>query len=305
MTSRGVVVGLGVLCATAVFGEAGAQAVDLGTIEQRIEQLRRPAARPLAAEEVILTGKEDIVLLRRAKLFTLSAEGTYRHTNNAFLSDNLKESDDIFSPFVALRAGTRIAQRYDVYAEVSAFGSRYAQNSELDFDAFSGRIGGEMPIAGWLAAASYSGTPVYERGLDNHIVTLHDISLSARRIFLLGEDTALLPTLIAARVFADPNDFSTTSGRARALLVHRLTEGLTVFVGPQAYVRSYDNFFENVTGESRLDYGVTGQAFLVWAPLDWATLSGLVDVTENWSTVDDNEYFAWTASPSVRLTLRF
>jgi len=170
MTSRGVVVGLGVLCATAAFGEAGAQTVDLGTIEQRIEQLRRPAARPLAAEEAILTGKEDIVLLRRAKLFTLSAEANYRHTNNAFLSDNRKESDDIFSPFVSLRAGTRIAQRYDVYAEVSAFGSRYAQNSELDFDAFSGQIGGEMPIAGWLAAASYSATPVYDRGLHNRIV---------------------------------------------------------------------------------------------------------------------------------------
>ncbi len=305
MTSRSFVVLLGVLCATAVFREAGAQAVGLGTIEQRIEQLRRPAARPLAAEEVILTGEEDIVLLRRAKLFTLSAEGTYRHTNNAFLSDNRKESDDIFSPFVALRAGTRIAQRYDVYAEVSAFGSRYRDNSQLDFDAFSGRIGGQMPIAGWLAAASYSATPVYERGLDNRIVTLHDISLSARRIFLLGEDTALLPTLIGSRVFADPNDFSTTSGRARALLVHRLTEGLTVFVGPQAYVRYYDDFFENVTGETRRDYGVTGQAFLVWAPLDWATLSGLVDVTQNWSTVDNNEYFAWTVSPSVRLTLRF
>lgn len=305
MISRGVVVLLGVLCATAVFGEAGAQAVGLGTIEQRIEQLRRPAARPLAAEEVILTGKDDIVLLRRAKLFTLSAEGTYLHTNNAFLSDNRKESDDVFSPFVALRVGTRIAQRYDVYAEVSAFGSRYAQNSELDFDAFSGQIGGEMPIAGWLAAATYSATPVYNRGLHNRIVTLHDISLSARRVFLLVEDTALLPTLTASRVFADPNDFSTTSGRARALLVHRLTEGLTVFVGPEAYVRYYDDFFEELTGESRLDYGVTGQAFLVWAPLDWATLSGFVDVTENWSTINANEYFAWAVSPSVRLTLRF
>ncbi len=47
------------------------------------------------------------------------------------------------------------------------------------------------------------------------------------------------------------------------------------------------------------------RADLVWAPLDWATLSGFVDVTENWSTVDGNEHFAWTISPSARLTLRY
>jgi hypothetical protein len=305
MTSRGVVIALGMLCATAVFGEAQAQTSQLDTIEQRIEQLRRPAARPLAAEEAILTGKDDIVLLRKAKLFSLSAEATYRHTNNAFLSDNRKVSDDIFAPAVTFRAGTRIDQQYEVYAEVAAFGSRYRDNSQLDFDAFSGRIGGEVPVAGWLVGARYSATPVYERGVDNRIVTLHDLSLSARRIFLLGENTALLPTLTASRVFADPDDFTTYSGRVRALLVHRLTQGLAVYVGPQAYTRHYDDFFEDVTGETRRDYGVTGQAFLVWAPLDWVSLSGLVDVTQNWSTVDDNEYFAWVASPSVRLTLRF
>ncbi len=55
----------------------------------------------------------------------------------------------------------------------------------------------------------------------------------------------------------------------------------------------------------RLPKKVAQVAFLVWTPFDWVSLSGLVDVTQNWSTVDDNEYFAWVASPSVRLTLGF
>ena len=160
MPMRGGIVALGACLLGAMCGSAWAQTSD--TIQQRIEQLRPPVEAPLPPEEAILTGKEDIVLLRRAKLFTLRADAGYVFTNNAFLSDDLKDDDRIFQPSLTLRAGTRIAERYDVFAEVQAFAARYEDNPVLDFDAFTVRLGGEMPVEDWLLGASYSATPVFE-----------------------------------------------------------------------------------------------------------------------------------------------
>ena len=92
-------------------GLAWAQTGSVDTIEQRIQQLRPPAVLALPPEEAILTGREDVVLLRRRKLFTLSANAGYRFTDNAFLSDEFRESDQIFEPTLTLRAATRIAER--------------------------------------------------------------------------------------------------------------------------------------------------------------------------------------------------
>ncbi len=284
-------------------GPAWAQTSD--TIQQRFQQLRPRVEAPLPPEEAILTGKEDIVLLRRAKLFTLRADAGYRFTNNAFLSDDFKDSDRIFQPSLTLRVGTRIAERYDVFAEVQAFAARYEDNSVLDFDAFTGRLGGEMPLGDWLLGASYSATPVFEKGLDRHLVTLHDITLGARRVFPLDEQTALLPSFSMSRVFADPNDFSTLSGDAGVMVVRQLADGVFGLLGVRAHVRRYDDFFEEATGETRVDYGGGGQAMVVWRPVAWFSMTGLVEVTRNWSTVEVNEYSSVEITPTLRVSARF
>ncbi len=271
-------------------GAASAQVGAGDTIEQRIERLRPPAERRLPAEEAILTGKEDIVLLRRAKLFTLRAEGSYRHTDNAFLSDDRKRDDDIFTPSVALRAGTRIAERYDVFVEVSAF---------------TGQIGVDMPAGDWRLAASYSVTPVYQRGLDDHIVTLHDLGVSVRRTFVLDQNTALQPSLALSRVFADPDDFATTTASAGLSLVRRLGDGLFGSVSLRGQFRRYDDFFEQDNQETREDTLAGARLFVLWQPIEWASLAALVDIARNWSTVDANDYTSLDISPTVSLTLRF
>ncbi len=302
MPVRSGIVALGACLLGVVYGSAWAQTA---TIEQRIEQLRPPAERPLLPEEAILTGKEDIVLLRRAKLFTLRAEAGYSFTNNAFLSDDLKDSDRIFLPSLTLRAGTRIAERYDVFAEVEAFAARYDDNPELDFDSFTGRLGGEMPLGDWLVGASYSATPVFEKGLDGHLVTLHDITLGARRVFPLDEQTALLPSFSMSRVFADPNDFSTLAGDAGVMVVRQLADGVFGLLGARAHVRRYDDFFEADTGETRVDYGGGGQASLVWRPVEWFSVNGTVEVTQNWSTVAVREYSSVGVTPLLSVNARF
>ncbi len=303
MPVRGGFVTLGACLVAAVWSSAWAQTSD--TIQQRFQQLRPRVEAPLPPEEAILTGKEDIVLLRRAKLFTLRADAGYRFTNNAFLSDDFKDSDRIFQPSLTLRVGTRIAERYDVFAEVQAFAARYEDNSVLDFDAFTGRLGGEMPLGDWLLGASYSATPVFEKGLDRHLVTLHDITLGARRVFPLDEQTALLPSFSMSRVFADPNDFSTLSGDAGVMVVRQLADGVFGLLGARAHARRYDDFFEAVTGETRVDYGGRGQASLVWRPVEWFSVNGTVEVTQNWSTLRVREYSSVEVTPTLRVSARF
>ena len=286
-------------------GLAWAQTGSVDTIEQRIQQLRPPAALALPPEEAILTGREDVVLLRRRKLFTLSANAGYRFTDNAFLSDEFRESDQIFEPTLTLRAATRIAERYEVFAEVRGFAARYQDNSELDFDGFTGRLGGEMPVDSWLIGSSYSGSVAYERGLGAHLVTLHEIDLSARRGVPLDQQTALWLSFRASRAFADPDDFTTVSGEARLTLVRSLHDDIIGLVGILGNVRRYDDFFETATGETRLDDGAIGQAALVWRPVEWFSVSGVVELTQNWSSVGLNEYHGIEVFPALNLTARF
>lgn len=286
-------------------GVAQAQAPGADTIEQRMQQLRPPSERALPPEEAILTGKEDLVLLQRRKLFTLSGNAEYRYTDNAFLSDDFRESDQIFSPNVGLRVATRIAERYDVYAEAQAYAARYKEHPELDFDGFTGRIGGEMPAGSWLLGASYSGSPVYDKGLHNHLVTLHELQLSARRVVPIDRKTALLPSFHLSRIFADPNDFSTVSGDAGVSVVRQLSGEVVGLVGLQAEGRSYDNYFEELTNETRRDLGLSGRLILVWRPTDWFSASGLVELTRNWSTLKVNDYHNISVAPAVHLTAHF
>lgn len=294
---------LGMLAAAG--GAAFAQTPGADTIEQRLEQLRPPSERPLPAEEAILTGKEDIVLLERRKLFTLRGDAEYRYTSNAFLSDDFRESDQIFLPNVTLRAATQIAERYDVYAEVQVYAARYKENSSLDFDGFTGRLGGEMPVDSWFLGASYSGSPVYDRGLDEHLVTLHELRLSARRVVPIDRRTAVLPSFHVARTFADPDDFSTISADAALSLARQLRPDVVGLVGVQADARRYDDYFEDLTGETRSDYGVSARALLVWRPLDWFSATGSVELTQHWSSLDVNEYHSFEVAPAVHVTARF
>ena len=303
MPMRGRIVALGACFLGAMCGSAWAQTGD--TIQQRIEQLRPRVEAPLPPEEAILTGKEDIVLLRRAKLFTLRADAGYVFTDNAFLSDDLKDDDRIFQPSLTLRAGTRIAERYDVFAEVPAFAARYEDNPVLDFDAFTVRLGGEMPVEDWLLGASYSATPVYEKGLDDHLVTLHDITLGVRRVFPLDERTAVLPSFSISRVFADPNDFSTLGGSADVRVVRKFADGVFGLLGARAHVRRYDDFFEANTGETRVDYGGSGHATLVWRPVEWFSVNATVEVTQNWSTLAVREYSSAEVTPVLSVNARF
>ncbi len=305
MTARTVIAIVAVLLLSGAYRDARAQGADIGTIEQRIDQVRPPAARPLPAAEAILTGKEDVVLLRRRKLFSLNVQPSHIYTTNAFLSDDRKTSDHVFNGFATIRAATQIARRYDVFAEFGGFLSRYQDNPELDFDGILGTVGVDLPVDDWRVSLGYSGIGAFERGFDDRLVTLHDLTARIRRVFILTGATAVVPQLAVSRVWADPDDFSTVTVRGGATVIYRVTGKLAAVAGAEIHARRYDDFFEDTVGESRRDYGIAGRLALRWTPLEAVSVSAFVSATKVNSTVGANKYTNLIASPSLRLSIRF
>ena len=162
-----------------------------------------------------------------------------------------------------------------------------------------------MPLGDWRVGATYSATPVYGEGFDDHLVTLHEFNIGTRRALPLDQKTALLPALSITRVFADPDDFSTFGGDASVMVLRQFTDKLIGLVGVRAHARRYDDFFEGATGETRVDYGGGGQAMLIWRPVEWVSMTGLVEVTRNWSTLEANDYTSVEVTPTLRLNARF
>ena len=294
------------VCALASVASGALAQVQDPNIEQRLEQARPGPTLQVQLDEAILTGREDLVLLRERKLFSITGDIRESYTTNAFLTDRRVEDDFVTDAGLTFRVGTRIDQRFDVYAEGSVFGSRYAENEELDFNGLAGRAGVEMPIGDYRVGLAYQVTAAFDSdGFGDHLVTLHDIVLSANRIFVLDQDTALVPQVTVGRTFADPSDFELWFARGSVSLVHRFMPNLIGAIGPEIYYRAYDNYFENLTGESREDVGLRISAAIRWQPYDFLQVSAEASYVVNESTVGFNDYDAFGVAPMVRLTLRF
>lgn len=299
---------LGVLAsiATLLTGMTMARAADEASIEERLSNYRPGGLLTVPAQEAILTGDNDLILLQRRKFFTLEASVDYTHTSNAFLSDNRRDSDFVVDINASARAATQIASRYDLFAEATVGTARYADNTSLDYDNFGVQMGAAMPVGNYNVGVIYGMTMAFgPDGFSEHQVTLHDIALNVNRTYLVGANTALVPQLVLGRTFADPADYNVWSAKGRVSLIHRLQPGLTAQMGFDAGYRNYDNYFEASTGEDRQDYNYGLSAGLHWQFAPAGQLSGEVSAMNNRSTVDANNYHALNLTPRVRLSVKF
>ena len=276
------------------------------TIEERVRQPGAIPALDVAQEEAILTGRDDILLLKPRKLFELYAEPGYRFTTNAFLSDQLKHADHYVLGTVGGRVATRVDQKVDVFADAKLFGARYANNPVLDYDAGQGSLGAETPVAdGWRAGFSLVGTWVYDRGFDRRLVRLGDFNIPVRKTFQIGDDVLIVPFGAFTRTWSSPRDFMNVQLRGGSTFIHALSAKFYLSVTPSLYWRHYDSFFEPVFNKTREDVNLDGQFGFIWAPAEFVSLSTQIVLTRNWSTLAPNDYRALTAAPTVRLSIKF
>lgn len=276
------------------------------TIEERVRQPGAIPALEAAPEESILTGRDDILLLKPRKLFEVYAEPGYRFTTNAFLSDQFKHADNYFLGTVGGRVGTRVDQKVDIFADAKLFSARYEKNPVLDYDAGQASLGAEMPIIDeWRGGFSLVGTWVYDRGFDRRLVRLGDFNIPVRRTFQVGSDVLIVPFGVFTRTWSSPRDFMNVQLRGGSTFIYALNPKLYLSATPSLYWRHYDSFFESVFNKTREDVNLDGQFGVIWAPVEFATLSTQVILTRNWSTLAPNEYHALTAAPTVRLAVKF
>ena len=204
-----------------------------------------------------------------------------------------------------VRAETRIVQRVDVFVSGSGFLSRYNHNQGLDFNGVTGSAGGSWPVDRWVMSLRYDGSAIFDRNFDAHLVTLHNLGFDLSTTIGLGVTTALYPFVSAVRVWANPDDFSSTAFVGGGTLVHALTQTMVVLFQGQVDYKSYDDFFEPSTLEARHDYGARLLAALNWTPREWVTVNISATIARNESTISTLRYTNFLLSPSVRVLFRF
>lgn len=270
------------------------------SIDRRVDE-SRIAPRAFAA----LAGDDALIVLRRRQIFTLQAYSSYRFTDNAFLSDALRDHDRVFEQSVTGFAASRIANRFDVFANAGVFMGRYARNSPLDYDGFYGEIGATLPVAAAWLKLSYAPTLVFDRGFDKQSLALHAFTAELRQSLLVAGRLGVYPYASISRTFADPDDFRQSTVRVGADVSLALPANFAAFANLQGgYVR-YDDFFETATRETRRDHTLGFAIGLSWSLKPWATLYATADMERQWSAVSANAYREWSATPSLSLFARF
>lgn len=292
-------IGLCVLPHSALAQNAPASPGAQRSVEDRIEGLQ---SKPSASA----AGDEGLIVLRPNKLFTAQIYSSYRFTNNAFLSNDLREDDRILEQSASLSAATRIAERVDAFATAGIFSGRYADNSEIDYDGFYGELGATLPVrAASSLVLSYSPAIAFDRGFDRQSLTLHKFRARLQTSYLIAGRVGLYPFFSVSRTFADPADFRQVTGRLGADIAYAPRANLYTFGTLEAAYTQYDEFFESFTGEERRDTILGVSAGLSWSPTHWVTSYFMLSAKRLWSSVRSNTYDEISAAPSVSLYVQF
>ncbi len=276
------------------------------TIEQRVESLSQQLPSVfIRPDEKALTGREDLILLIKRKLFEGYLSPSYQFTNNVFLSNNSRNNDSIFTLNGGVRFSTLVANKVNLFADLSVMLARYNDQNQLDYNAIQGVLGVSYAYGSWSTSLSYSPSFVYNRDLDNRLVNLHRISATVSRGFTIKENVIVSPYIVGQVTPSDPNDFGFYQADIGMQAIIGLRPDLRFSVGPRFYTKRYFDFFEDQTGKERRDSGAGFSAQLNWTPLEKISLSANMSFTSNNSTLTNNTYDAFTISPVVRLSVQF
>lgn len=284
---------------------AGAAAQELRTQEQFEQTLRnlRTAIQPTSPYTG--TGK-DVFLLRRHKLFYISASQNIAYTDNAFSQPN-KKSDRYAITEVALGADTIIDGTYSVRAELNYSLQRYDRHSLLDYD-----------NPGFDASISRSFGPIFvglnyyfdyfaDRGLDKKLLDSHLVSPYATYFRPINNNLAVALTLSANVSSSSPDDFDYYGYSVTLPIIYQARPDLTLTAGVHASRSLYDHYFPTFFTKDRKDTSVIGFASVDYRPVKIPQISVNLGLshTYNNSNIDPLDYNKSTADATLRFTLRF
>ncbi|GJL88186.1 MAG: hypothetical protein DHS20C03_18950 [Minwuia thermotolerans] len=278
-----------------------AQQVNVNAAAERAQS--SPIFNPSAiTKESFATGRGDIFLLQKRKLFEVSLSGETGHSTNAFLSDDQRESDTYLRERAALSVGTIIAQAYSVGASISAESTQFLNNGQLGSNVISTRLSGSRSIGTVSLGLTTGGAVVLNDDFDE-VVRQIDLLMTAATEAKVTELVQASASVALGYVIADPDDFSHVRGIANARVSMPLRNDVEVSLYGSGTVRRFRNFFRQNFTEDRQDLTTRAGVNLNYALFPAVAILADVSGVANFSTLDAFHYSALDAS--LRVEARF
>lgn len=276
-----------------------------GNIEERSRQQIRPQT-DREREDALMSGDNDIVLLRKTQLFNLHASVDMSVTDNAYLSPFGRKSDGLVQAQVGIGFATKIAERFNVFADASIVSVRYFDERQLDYSAFAGVLGVSTSIGKINLAATWQPSVVFNRDFGKRQLTSHRFRLSASTAFK-WRGVTFEPQLHGERAITNPSAYRAWSLGGSLTGSKLLSKKAAILAYAQIGYdrRSFDNYFEAFVGTKRKDDNLNAAVGVLWRPNGWGELRASYSFGRNWSTSDVSRYRAHSGTLGVSGTLRF
>lgn len=257
--------------------------------------------------DALMSGQDDLLLLRRTPLFTAHAGYARSTTSNAPLSPDDPGKDGYGVADAGVEAATVIAGHVRVYANAGVVSAKYSQYGNLDYSAVTAGLGAQAHYAGVDLDLSWSPSAVYSSQNFHHL-SLRQARYSAQ----LSTDLKLGPVVVQPSVHYDrtrahPSDYdnSASGGRLTVVVPFKTRHPVTVFLSGGFEQRIYDHYFPDLLGVDRKDRLRDVAAGVRWQVTPALDLSAQYSYQKNRSTSDINFYKTRGGTVGVTLSRRF
>ena len=271
-------------------------------IEERVNNNKEPV---IVRNDEPLFIDNNLVLLKRPKLFTAYAVPSIQYTNNAFLSPTNRQKDVIYALNSGVNFGLKTANNIQFNAGISASKYEYQKNSSLGYNTLQGNINLSYTIKKFMISAGYTPAVVLQKDFNNRIITLNSYNIGVSRNFQIGNRILLSPYSNIGYTKSNPSDFSYYQFSSGLSASYFFTPKVYLSVTPEIYQKSYKDFFEDRTGIARVDTGSRTSLNLSYSPKENINFSARMGYNFNQSTLEGNGFINQTITPSVRFSYRF
>lgn len=259
-----------------------------------------------AARDALLSGRNDIVLLAKPALFTVSASIDTTHSSNAFMRPEDDVADTATNSDLGVQIGTRIASRFDVSASLVVSNQTYSKYSELDYNSVQASLGVAARLKGFEIDLRVSPSRIYDSKFKQVQLTQQQSQVTvAYPLQLKGVN--IVPSIFASRSNSNPVDYNNTAYGIDISAARRLSTSwpLTAFVSVGYQQRAYDAYFPDLLGVERTDKLTRASIGFEFDVGKVGAIGVQYSVQDNQSTSDVNGFKATNGGLSLRLRHRF
>ena len=256
-------------------------------------------------KEAFATGRGDLFILLERDIFTVMLEGMAGYTSSVFLSDANRQADTFTRERLTFSADTVIDRTYPIGASIGLDATQYHANEQLGSNTLSGRTYAAMPLGGFLVGGTAGVATVFDKDIDDHIVTQGDFQLTASRVFALSQSDSLSFQGALGYIVASPYEFTHARGFAELAVSHAFDDSFVLSGFSNGTFRRYNDYFSRIFRKNRRDF--TGRAGIrtTFQPAPEFLLRGEFSAALNESTLPVLDYTLFDGLAMMRGKISF